>query len=200
MYCIEGGSADLWTDVAEWLILRGARKIVISSDSKPQQTHLNRRLSLLQTYFNANIIFAPGKAQTRDGAAELLSEVYFLGAIHAVFILPTKGASTKISDIKPVQYLDLTLRTTAPKALFVNFMSTAAGLSQLRAEAGFPTHNIQWENSLEFSDAIYELDDILYKRIGDVFIKNDRISDADQESPQALFKSNATLFKVETVL
>lgn len=179
----------------EWLVLRGARKIVVSSDSKPQQTHLNRRLSLLQTYYNANIIFAPSKAQTREGAAELLSEVYFLGPINAVFILPAKSvASTKISDIKPVQYIDLALRTTAPKSLFVNFLNSAAGLCQLRAEAGFATHNIQWEDSLEFADAVYELDDILYKKIPSVFIKNDRITDADQESPQALFKSKNCLF------
>lgn len=179
----------MWTDIVEWLVLRGARKIVVSSDSKPQQTHLNRRLSLLQTYYNANIIFAPSKAQTREGAAELLSEVYFLGPINAVFILPAKSSATKISDTKPVQYIDLALRTTAPKALFINFLYSAAGLAHLRAEAGFATHNIQWEESLEFPDAVYELDDILYKKVPYVFIKNDRISDADQESPQALFKS-----------
>lgn len=112
-----------------------------------------------------------------------------MGPINAVFILPSKGINTKISDIKPVQYIDLALRTTAPKSLFINFLSSAAGLCQLRAEAGFATHSVQWEPSLEFSDAVYELDDILYKKVSNVFIKNDRISDADQESPQALFKS-----------
>lgn len=176
--------------MAEWLILRGARRIVISSDHKSQQTHINRRLSLLQKYFKAEIVIYPSKAQTRDGAAELLSEVYSSGPIHAVFVLPLKNDATKVSDIKPVHFIDMALRTTAPKAIFVNFIQSAAGICQLRAEAGFTTYNIQWDLSVDFSDALYGLDDILTYKIDNIFIKNDKVGDAEQESSQALFKSN----------
>lgn len=175
--------------MAEWLVLRGARKLVVSSDAKPQQSCINRRLALLQSYFNAEIIYAPSKAQTRDGAAELLSEVYLLGPIHAVFVLPGKSGAPRVADIKPVQYIDAALRATAPKAIMVNFISNAAGLTHLRAEAGFSTYNVQWESKLDFADALYALDDILSYRITDILIKNDKVSDAEQESPQALFKS-----------
>lgn len=180
----------MWTDMAEWLILRGARKIVISSDHKSQQTSINRRLSLLQRYYNAEIVIAPCKARSRDGALELLSEVYSLGPIQAVFILPPKANESKVSDIKPVQFLDLALRTTAPKAIFVNFVQSGAGVGQLRNEAGFTTYNIQWDANLGFADALYGLDEILSLKISNILVKNDKIADTEQESSQALFKSN----------
>lgn len=179
--------------MAEWLILRGARRIVISSDHKSQQVHINRRLSLLQKYFNAEIVVAPSKAQTRDGAAELLSEVYSLGPVHAVFVLPIRSDVSKVSDIKPVHFIDTALRTTAPKAIFVNFIQSAAGICHLRSEAGFATYNVQWDSSLDFPDALYVLDDILSYKIDNVYIKNDKVSDAEQESTQALFKSTVQI-------
>lgn len=188
-YLIYGGTSELWTDMAEWLIFRGARKIVVSSDYKPQQTHINRRLSLLQTYFNAEIITAPGKALTREGASELLSEVYKLGPVHAVIVLPQKGTTARLSDTKPIHFIDVALRTTAPKATLVNFVHSAAGICQLRSEAGFITYNVQWDKSLEFVDALSRLDDILSYKLNNIFAKDDKVGDVDQESSQALFKS-----------
>lgn len=179
----------MWTDIAEWLILRGARKVVISSDEKSQQISINRRLSLLQKYFNATIIKTPCKARLRDGAAELLSEVYSLGPIHAVFILPLKTDDLKIGDTNPVHFIDLALRTTAPKAIFVNFVVSAAGICQLRSDAGFTTYNIQWDSNLDFTDALYSLDETLSFGINNILVKNDKVADAEQESSQALFKS-----------
>ncbi|XP_018570431.1 fatty acid synthase-like [Anoplophora glabripennis] len=187
-YLIYGGTAENWTDIAEWLVLRGARKIVVSSDSKPQQNHINRRLSLLQAYYGADIITAPNKAYTKDGAAELLSEVYFLGAIQGVFLLPNKSTVSKSSDIKPVQYIDNALRTTAPKALFVNFINSAGGICQVRADAGFSTYNIQWDKDMTIHEAISGLDDILRCKVKNVFIKSDKSTDSKQESSQDLFK------------
>lgn len=173
-------------------MLRGAKKVVISTDSKAQQNHINRRLSLLQIYFGCDIVFAPNKAHTKEGAAELLSEVYFLGPIHATFLLPqvkTSAALAKVSEIKAVQYIDNALRTVAPKALFVNFINSAAGVCQVRADAGFTTYNIQWLKDLEFGDAMSGLDNILTFNVKNILINNDRVSETKQESTQALFKS-----------
>lgn len=191
---IYGGNAEHWTDVAEWLILRGARKVVISSDSKPQQNHINRRLSILQSYFQAEIIFAPSKAHTRENAVELLSEVYFLGPIHAVFLLPTKSSISRISDVKPIHYIDQVLRTTAPKAIFVNFVNAAAGICHLRAEAGFCTYNVQMTKDVEFGVAMNGLDDILSYKVKNILVKDDRESDTKQESTQSLYRRKFNLF------
>ncbi|XP_045461517.1 fatty acid synthase-like isoform X2 [Harmonia axyridis] len=187
-YLIYGGSAEAWTDLAEWLILRGARRIVVASDSKPQQVHINRRLSLLLSYFGAEIILSQTKSHVREGAAELLSEVYCLGSIHMVFLLPSKTNLSKTHDNRTVQYIDHSLRTTAPKALFINFISSGAGLAQARADAGFNTFNIQYDKGLDFSSALLSLDDILSFRVKNIIIKDDKLEDFNQETAAVLFK------------
>ncbi|KAJ8980787.1 hypothetical protein NQ317_004788 [Molorchus minor] len=197
-YLVYGGTSENWTNVTEWLVLRGARKIVVSSESTPQQTHINRRLSLLQTYYGVDIITAPNKAHTKEGAAELLSEVYFLGPIHAVFLLPNKTATSRASDIKPVQYIDNALRTTAPKALFINFINAAAGICQIRADAGFSTYNVQWDPELGVNDAISSLDNTLSYKVKNVLLKNDKDTDDKQENSQGLFKKLSLLLPTST--
>ncbi|XP_060524806.1 fatty acid synthase-like [Cylas formicarius] len=187
-YLIYGGSSEQWADITEWIVLRGAKKIVICSESKPQQNHLNRRLSLLQTYFGVDIIFASSRTHAREGATELLSEVDFLGPIHAVFLLPPKNNSSRVSDTKPVQYIDYALRTAAPKAIYVNFINSAAGICQLRADAGYTSYNVQWLKEYEFGDVLASLDDILTLRVTNVLVINDKSGDTRQESAQALVK------------
>ncbi|EEZ97866.2 fatty acid synthase [Tribolium castaneum] len=187
-YLIYGGSAEQWTDAVEWLVFRGARKIVVSSDSKPQQVYVNRRLSLLQSCYSADIIYAPPKAHTKEGATELLTEVYHLGPIHCVFSLPVKSNDSRISKIKPIQYIDNALRTIAPKAILINFVNHAAGICQFRTEANFPSYHIQWHKDLDFGEIIYGLDEILTYNVRDILIKNDRVSDSHQETTQSLFK------------
>lgn len=189
-YLIYGGTADQWTDAVEWLVFRGARKIIVSSDSKPQQVYVNRRLSLLQSCYGADIIYAPPKAHTKEGATELLSEVYHFGPIHCVFLLPIKSNDSRISKIKPIQYIDNALRTIAPKAILINFVNNAAGICQFRSEANFLSYHVQWHKDLEFSEVMYGLDEILSYNIKDILIKNDRVSDSHQETAQSLFKSN----------
>lgn len=179
----------MWADMAEWLVLHGARKVIISSDSVSQSNYINRRLSLLQSYFNADIIFAPNKAQTKDGAAEIISEVYFLGPIQSVYLLPNKNGSYKASDMKSLQYIDTALRSVAPKATAMNFVENAVGLFQSRIDAGFPTYNVQWTNSLEFRNSFHVLDNILNVNLKNIFIKNEAVSDSEQETNQALYKS-----------
>lgn len=188
-YFVYGGVAEDWVDMVEWLVLRGARKIVVSSDSKPQHTHINRRLSLLQSYFNSDIIYAPNKAQTKDGAAELLSEVYFVGPIQAIFLLPTKSSVTKCSEIKALQYIEIALRTVAPKAVLVNFVPSAYSVFQQRIDSSFAIFNVDWIGSLEFPEILYGLDDILDCKTKQIQIKYERVTDFDEESSQDYYKS-----------
>ncbi|KAH0814014.1 hypothetical protein GEV33_008777 [Tenebrio molitor] len=187
-YLIYGGSADLWIDTVEWLIFRGARKVIISSDSKPQQLYINRRISLLKSYFGADIVYVPPKAHTREGAAELLSEVYLLGPIHLVFLLPSKNNGSRMSEVKSVQYIEHALRATAPKAVLVNFNKNAAGICELHSEASFLTYNVQWQKDLEFTEALSGVDEILSCKAKNIWLRDDGISDSDKETAQSLSK------------
>ncbi|CAH2007391.1 unnamed protein product [Acanthoscelides obtectus] len=182
-YVVYGGTAETWTDLVEWLVFHGARKIVVSSDAKPQVNSLNRRLSLLQSYYQADIIMAPSKSHTKEGFQELLSEVYQLGHVHALFVLPGKS-NTKVSEIKPIQYLEHALRTTAPKAIFVNFVITASGICHQRSAAGFATYNMQYTKSTEVADCIQALDNIMDTKVSDVLVRKDKDADSRQQDGQ----------------
>lgn len=186
---ILGGCPEMWIDLLEWLVARGARKILIATESKPQKLYINRRIDLLHSYFNANIIFAKSTAQTKETISELLSEAYFLGPIGAVFVLPNNSPTFNNSDIEAVHDLDTALKNTAPKAIFINFLYSAAGFCHMRMDFGFHTYNIQWEDILEFSDITEALDDILHFKSKDIYIKTDRLKDVIQETPQSLYKS-----------
>lgn len=191
-----GGPIELWTDLVEWLVFRGARKIVVSSDCKPQQGYHNRRLELLQRYFNAKIYQVQNKIQTKENASEFFSEVYKIGPINTVFVLPPKSTQLKQSDFKAVQYLDIALRNVSPKSMFVNMYSGSFGLSQNRYDVEFPTCNVEWPSTVEFSDVLFGLDDILRLKIRHVVIKSSKIADILQESTQALYKSRRLRTKV----
>lgn len=162
--------------------------MVVSSEHKALQNHINRRLSLLQTYYECDIVFAPIKGHTKEGAAELLADVQILGRLHSVFALP-QAKTLKSSDLKTLQYIDTALRVAAPKAMFVSFVNETAGICQARADSGYLTYNVQWPKDSDFTEALSGLDNILALKVNNVFINNDKVSDSKQESTQALFKS-----------
>ncbi|GJQ69352.1 hypothetical protein Trydic_g6479 [Trypoxylus dichotomus] len=196
-YLIHGGTSEMWTDLVEWLVFNGARKIIVSSESKVQQPYLNRRLDLLRRLYGAAIHHVSGKIQTKENASEFLSDVYKIGPINAVFILPIKTQQQlKQSDIKPIQYLDMALRNINPKAIFVNLFNGAFGVSQNRVDAEFPTYNVEWPNSIEFTDVLFGIDEILTLRTRFVTIKNAEVTDVVQESTQALYKKLTLMLPV----
>ncbi|KAF2883952.1 hypothetical protein ILUMI_22210 [Ignelater luminosus] len=187
-YLLYGGSEETWVDIVEWLIHRGARKLAILFESESQEGHTSQRLKMYQTYYDLEVLFIFTKADTRDSDFKLLSDISCLGPIGAVFVLPNKDYSTKGAEIRTVQHLDCALKITAPKALFVNFVNNAAGVCHLRADAGFPTKNIQWEQCLEFPDVVCALDDVLKFASNDILIKDDRYKYNIEESVESLYK------------
>ncbi|XP_071051537.1 fatty acid synthase-like [Onthophagus taurus] len=184
-YLIYGGSSESWTDMVEWLVFRGARKIAVCSDSKPLQNHVNRRLVLLRGYFGAEIIFTSKKIQTKENAAEVLTEINDMGPIQAVFVLPI--SSNKFSDLKSIQYVDMALRNIAPKAIFVNMVTNASGITQNRLQDSFNAYNIDWVTSLDFAFVLYGLDEILGLKTKDVIVRTEIVGDIPQETVQALY-------------
>lgn len=184
-----GGASEIWTDLVEWLVFRGARKVIVASDCQAQLPHLTRRLDLLRRLYNAKIHCVSGKIQTKEHASEFLTEIRKIGDLGAVFVLPVKAQQLKQSDIKPVQYLDMALRNMSPKTLFVNLLSGAFGINQNRSDGEFRGYNVEWPETVEFGEVLSALDDILALRIKHVVIKSAKVSDIMQESTQALYKS-----------
>lgn len=152
--------------MTEWLVYRGARKIVIAC-CDPQNNDLSRRLNILRTEYDADILYTATTIKTKEDAHGLLSEVYFLGPIGAVFLLPDL---TK--DKKLVLHMDLALRTTAPKASLMNFLKNSSGYCYTRRAVGFATFDIQCQKGVAFRDVLKALDDVLNSTSNDVLIRN----------------------------
>ncbi|KAK4881873.1 hypothetical protein RN001_005192 [Aquatica leii] len=186
-YLIYGGSSDMYTDLLEWLIFRGARKVVVTSESKLNDVDLNRRVALLTLYYNANITFTSKKNDSETSVLELLPESNLLGPVVAVFALPNQKSNTEL-DIKSVLSLDSVLRTMAPKATLFNFLNSASGVCELRKNLGFPTYNIHWENTLQFNNVLKSLDTIIRFKSRDIFMKTDRFKNIIQETSQSLYE------------
>lgn len=86
----------------------------------------------------------------------MLSECQQFGEIHGVFVL-----SKKSKNEQEINLLDQALRKVAPNALFVNFVNSAAGVCQIRADSGLPTRHVDITDGEHFNAALEVLDDIL---------------------------------------
>lgn len=115
---------------------------------------------------------------------ELLSEMYSTGPVGAIFVLPTGKA-----EIEAVRYLDTALRVTAPKAVLVNFVEQTAGVCQTRQEAGFESVNVQWQESLDFKNALRALDKIMTSTSKNVLVKYDQADQDEKENAHAQCQS-----------
>lgn len=86
--CLSGNNTEEWLTIAEWLIKRGAKEIVVSHNSSQITSYVSRMLSLFQTYYNANIILSSQNAVSHSAAEKLIKEVAQYGPIESIFILP----------------------------------------------------------------------------------------------------------------
>ncbi|XP_057655807.1 fatty acid synthase-like [Diorhabda carinulata] len=185
-YLILGGSATNWAYVTEWLVHRGARKIVIASDHKPKENQLNRRLQILQEYYGATLIIGSSKIQTKQHASQLLAEVGKLGKPHVVFTLPQQSNSTGHDD--SVDIFESVLKDVAPEAILVNFDDSAAGVCYRRSSSDFQTYNIIPTNGEDLRDAIFGLDAILNSNLSNVLLSRDNEETSTQEMFKAVIK------------
>lgn len=180
----------MWMDTVEWLVFRGAKKVVVSSKSQSQQAHVDRRLKLYKVYHSSQIIFLFADVNKRNRFSELLTEVHKLGPIGAVFTLPSCDSELKDSEIKIVQYISSDLQTIAPKALLINFISNATGICDLRNSASCSGYNIQWQDSTEFSNVLHALEDMLTNNLKEIVVKEKQLNTL--ESVESLYKSKLT--------
>ncbi|KAF7281302.1 hypothetical protein GWI33_004884 [Rhynchophorus ferrugineus] len=199
-YLIYGGSPEDCIDMAEWLVHRGAKKIVIATNTNTPQNYINRRLSLLQNNFDCNIVVVSFEGKTTENANALLKQVCRLGPINAVFLLPPSTAP--ISDyVKAAQSIELVLKSIAPKATLFNFVAAASGVAQTRIDSGFATYNIQSLEDLDFNDILSNLDDIIKHEFKNVYINNEAMGDSKQENQQALHKKMIQILpSIETLV
>ncbi|CAG9858377.1 unnamed protein product [Phyllotreta striolata] len=192
-YLIYGGSADNWLHVAEWLVHRGAKKIIISSDGRLVENHLQRRLSILENYYGADLITASHNGPSESNAHQLLAEVVNLGDIHVTFILSDENSV--------VQYFDEALRKVAPKATLVNITKSSNAVCYKRAMSGYSGINIEMPDQEDIQRVVASLDIVLSSDSNDVVIERYRSDDSSVNSSKAVINDISKLIpKIDDII
>jgi len=73
-------------ELADWLVLRGARKLVLSSRTGIRTGYQSLRVRLWRRY-GANVVISLADITTESGVSELLTDANRLGQVDAIFNL-----------------------------------------------------------------------------------------------------------------
>ncbi|XP_018577082.1 fatty acid synthase-like isoform X2 [Anoplophora glabripennis] len=85
-YVILGGLGGFGLELANWLVLRGAQKLVLNSRKSISNGYQDRRIKVWRSY-GAEVEISTAPATTRIGCRKLLEESLQLGRIGAIFNL-----------------------------------------------------------------------------------------------------------------
>ena len=73
-------------ELADWLVLRGARKLVLSSHTGIRTGYQSLRVRLWHSY-GAKVVISLADIATESGVTDLLSDANRLGQVDAIFNL-----------------------------------------------------------------------------------------------------------------
>ncbi|PSN47315.1 hypothetical protein C0J52_04424 [Blattella germanica] len=191
----QGGNAEHCVYIADWLVSHGARKIVITLLNKVVSEKIKRRISLLKTYHNVQLVLITNPVVTSVGSATSLlqSVTSSLGSnISAIFILPT-DVSEQENGItsSTVAYLDAASRNISSLRHFVCFLSEGSWAScEARRRAGFPViavHLLQNKSKIfHLKTALKALDSILVTDHQETIIRISEETNSDNQNMEVL--------------
>nr|CAI5818381.1 unnamed protein product [Callosobruchus analis] len=139
-YIILGGLGGFGLELTDWLILRGARKLILSSRKGVQTGYQRFRIKTWRSY-GVLVHISKADVTTRDGCEELTKESSTFGPVHGIFNLAVvlsdalfnnQTPESFVTSLKPkanaTQYLDEITRQLCPDLRdFVVFSSVTCG-------------------------------------------------------------------------
>ncbi|KAJ8919484.1 hypothetical protein NQ315_002105, partial [Exocentrus adspersus] len=140
VYIIIGGLGGFGLELTDWLILRGAKKVVLSSRRGITNGYQDYRLSIWKSY-DAVVKISTAPITTRNGCRQLIEESQKLGPIDAIFnlavvladaVFENQTQENFITSFGPkaysTEYLDELTRQMCPDlSQFVVFSSVSCG-------------------------------------------------------------------------
>jgi fatty acid synthase len=81
-----GGLVGFGLELADWLVLRGARKLVLSSRNGIRTGYQSLRVRVWSSY-GAKVVISVADITTESGVRDLLSDANRLGQVDAIFNL-----------------------------------------------------------------------------------------------------------------
>ncbi|XP_023311358.1 fatty acid synthase [Anoplophora glabripennis] len=139
-YVIIGGLGGFGLELADWLVVRGARKLVLSSRKGINSGYQNMRIRLWRSY-GALVKISTTPITTKDGCYQLIRESLELGPIDAIFnlavvledsLFENQSPEAFVTSFAPkataTEYLDELTREMCPElSHFVVFSSVSCG-------------------------------------------------------------------------
>ncbi|EDW67835.2 fatty acid synthase [Drosophila virilis] len=139
-YVIPGGLGGFGMELADWMALRGARKLVLSSSRGITKDYQSYRIALWKTY-GCEIVINTADISTFDGCRNLLLAAAKLGPVGGIFnlavalrdgIFANQNAEQFVQSFSPkaiaTKHLDVLSRTLCPELEhFVVFSSVSCG-------------------------------------------------------------------------
>ncbi|XP_062542362.1 fatty acid synthase-like [Armigeres subalbatus] len=139
-YVIVGGLGGFGLELADWLIIRGCRKLIISSSRGITKGYQEYRLRLWNRY-GVRTLINTAKITTLEGCRELLREASVIGPVIGIFNLAVQLRDSTLENQTPekfgeclapkaqaTRYLDEVSRKLCPRlAHFVVFSSVSCG-------------------------------------------------------------------------
>ncbi|XP_055593803.1 fatty acid synthase-like [Uranotaenia lowii] len=121
VYVIVGGLGGFGLELADWLIIRGCRKLVLSSSrgiSKPYQRY---RIETWQRY-GVQTMVCTSDITTEKGCYELLQQSSSFGSVCAIYNLAVKLRDSILEN----QTIEMFMESLAPKAAATAFLDRAS--------------------------------------------------------------------------
>lgn len=166
VYLIIGSKYSTWIDIAEWIVMRGARKIVVALKKYSMSTTASRRFNLLiSRYQNVMIqIVSESNLNSKEDLIVLLNDTTSTYPLGAIFFATLSDEEDKIRNFQYVLENLPSLRDLKP--LFVCIMSGGEKTcTELRASGVCPnTICLTWSlmtTEPNFSNLIPSLDKLL---------------------------------------
>ncbi|XP_044764578.1 fatty acid synthase-like [Coccinella septempunctata] len=139
-YVITGGLGGFGLELADWLIMRGAKRILLTSRTGVQNGYQEYRLKTWKTY-GATIKISTADITTKEGCDQLITEAKQLGPIESIFNLAVVLRDALLENQSPegfrisfgpksvaTKHLDEITRLRCPELRdFVVFSSVSCG-------------------------------------------------------------------------
>ncbi|XP_063924503.1 fatty acid synthase-like [Zophobas morio] len=139
-YVVIGGLGGVGLELSDWLIVRGARKLVLTSRSGIQNGHHQQRINIWTTY-GVEVKISTKDVTTEQGCEDLIKEATTLGPVDAIFNLAvvlkdtlfenqthTNFEASLAPKARATLYMDRVTRKLCPKLRhFVVFSSVSCG-------------------------------------------------------------------------
>ncbi|XP_017068410.2 fatty acid synthase [Drosophila eugracilis] len=123
-YVISGGLGGFGMELADWMALRGAKKLLLSSSRGITTDYQSFRIALWKTY-GCEIAVSTSDISTKNGCRRLLSEASALGPVGGIFNL----AVVLRDSIFTNQTKDQFLESFAPKAIATKHLDEVSRIS-----------------------------------------------------------------------